>query len=91
MILEDFVRNYFYRRNLGEIAEKNGRISGKIRIFGGIWRENSEFFVRKMEENIGISPENTGKCGKVRKIRILRRFWEELWIYTENFGITGNF
>ena len=43
MILEDFVRNYFYRRNLGEKRAN----SGEIRIFRGIRRKIWEFFVRK--------------------------------------------
>ena len=68
---------------MGKIPAKYGfsaEFGGK---FGDFCQENGE--------KIGISPENTRKCGNLRKIRILRRFWEELWIYTENFGITGNF
>ena len=43
-----------FRRKTGEIRAN----SGKIRIFRGIRRKFWEFFVRKMEEKIGISRRN---------------------------------
>ena len=81
MILENFCCFKISRRNCGEKRAN----SGKIRIFGGILGKFGDFFCQEMEENIGISPENTDLDGNYVV------FLEEIKFFTENFGIAGIF